>query len=134
MSEIILGQPFYVNDNNTSRRAVFSFILYEDGKIVFSEYQKYIFWDLATFNAYLVSELIGHDSPVANHVSCDPGALVSTIYARLNNVLEPVVKMVQNITNTLNFVPEKKKIESEIITFLEFIEYFGWDLTFQICR
>ena len=58
-------------------------------------------------NAYLVSELIGHDSPVANHVSCDPGALVSTIYPRLNNVLKPVVKMVQNITNALNFVPEE---------------------------
>ena len=65
-------------------------------------------------------------------MSCDPGTLVSTIYARLNNVLEPVVKMVQNITNTLNFVPEEK-IESEIITFLESIEYFGWDLAFQIC-
>ena len=57
--------------------------------------------------AYLVCELIGHDSPVANHVSCDPGALVSTIYPRLNNVLKSVVKMVQNITNTLNFVPKK---------------------------
>ena len=35
MSEIILGQPFYLNDNNTSRRAVRA---HEDGKRVFSEY------------------------------------------------------------------------------------------------
>ncbi len=56
--------------------------------------------------SYLVSELIRHNSPVTNHVSSGPGSLVSPINSCLNDVLKPMVKMVQNISNGVDFVPE----------------------------
>lgn len=63
-------------------------------------------------STHFISKLIGHNPPIANHVSSDPGSLIGPVNACLNHMLKSMIKMVQDIAYGLNFIPEIKKSDT----------------------